>query len=108
MDQAAADVRDITSLVHRYARLLDAGDLDGVAALFEHAQWRSDDTNQVVRGTAAARAIYDNVHLYDDGTPRTKHVITNLTVELDPDGTHASAQSYFTASRAWCGASPSR
>jgi hypothetical protein len=36
-----SDSEAITALVHSYARLLDAGDIDGVVALFEHSTWRS-------------------------------------------------------------------
>jgi 3-phenylpropionate/cinnamic acid dioxygenase small subunit len=87
-------VRHIEALVYRYAELLDGGDLEGVAALFEHATWTSARAN--VRGTEAVRRMYDGVILYDDGTPRTKHVITNLVIEHDDGSTHATARSYFT------------
>ena len=36
-----SDADEITALVHSYARLLDDGDVDAVAALFEHSTWRS-------------------------------------------------------------------
>jgi 3-phenylpropionate/cinnamic acid dioxygenase small subunit len=86
--------REITALVHEYARRLDAGDLDGVAALFEHATWRSTETGQTLEGTERIRRVYDRVVLYD-GSPRTKHLITNLDVELLDTDT-ASAHCYFT------------
>jgi hypothetical protein len=44
--------------------------------------------------------MYDGVILYEDGTPRTKHVITNLVIELAPDGATATARSYFTVLQA--------
>lgn len=87
-------MRQIEALVYRYAELLDAGDLDGVAALFEHATWRSARAN--VQGTDAVRRMYDGVILYEDGTPRTKHVITNLVIEHEEGATQASGRSYFT------------
>ena len=87
-------MRQIEALVYRYAELLDSGDLDGVAALFEHATWRSARAN--VQGTGAVRRMYDGVILYEDGTPRTKHVITNLVIEHEDGTTRASARSYFT------------
>ncbi|MGO8827266.1 MAG: nuclear transport factor 2 family protein [Acidimicrobiales bacterium] len=34
-----SDADEITRLVHSYARLLDSGDVHGVAALFEHSTW---------------------------------------------------------------------
>ena len=34
--------------------------------------------------------------LHEDGTPRTKHVTTNLVVEVDAAAGTATARSYFT------------
>ena len=90
------DVLAITALVHRYAELLDVGDLDGVAGLFERAAWGAGTRDFKVEGTEAVRHMYDGVILYEDGTPRTKHVITNLVIELAPEGDAATARSYFT------------
>jgi hypothetical protein len=90
----SADVEAITRLIHEYAFRLDAGDLDGVAALFANAELRSTRTERVRRGAAEARTLYDPVILYDDGTPRTIHQLTNLTVDVErPD---ARARCYFT------------
>lgn len=93
--RATSDRAEISALVNAYARLLDAGDLDGVAGLFEHAVWRADSTGQEARGVAEVRAVYDGVRLYD-GTPRTKHLITNLDVQVEPGGAIATCRSSFT------------
>lgn len=90
-----SDRAEITELIHAYARLLDAGDLDGVAALFEHAVWRADSTGQEARGVSEVRAVYDGVRLYD-GTPRTKHLVTNLDVQVESGGAIATARSSYT------------
>jgi ketosteroid isomerase-like protein len=87
-------VNEITALIHEYAYRLDAGDLDGVAALFEHGELGSTRHDGRLRGTAEARTNYQNVILYDDGTPRTQHQITNVTVEVN--GARATARSSFT------------
>lgn len=87
---------EITALVHEYTRRLDAGDLDGVAALFADATWRSAADGAVHRGTAEVRRVYDRVRLYDGGTPRTRHLITNLTIELEPEADAATAHCFFT------------
>ncbi len=93
------DREAIRALIHRYAELLDEGDLDTVAALFEHASWGSPGRGEPLRGATAVRAGYDGVILYEDGTPCTKHVITNVTIELE-DSQRASARSYFTVLQA--------
>jgi SnoaL-like domain len=88
------DVEAIRALVHEYAFRLDAGDLDGVAALFEHAELRSTRHDRVLRGATEARALYEPVLLYDDAKPATMHQISNVTVAVD--GETATARSYFT------------
>jgi len=91
-----SDAAAITRLLHEYAARLDAGDLDGVAAMFTHAELRSTVHDRVLRGTKEARTLYDDVIIYDDGTPRTMHQITNVTVEVDAGGGTAAARSSFT------------
>jgi SnoaL-like domain len=95
LDNNATDLVDITALIHAYARRLDAGDLDGVAALFEHSTWRSALTEAVLRGTDEVRAVYNGVRLYD-GIPRTKHLITNLSIDVAAAADTAAAECYFT------------
>jgi 3-phenylpropionate/cinnamic acid dioxygenase small subunit len=94
------DVAAITALIHEYAERLDAGDLDGVAALFEHATWGSPGRGEPLRGAAQVRRGYDGVILHEDGTPSTKHVISNVTVDVQDGAETASARSYFTVLQA--------
>jgi len=65
-----------------------------VAELFAHAELRSTRHDRVLRGAREARTLFDPVILYDDGTPRTVHQLTNVTVRVDGDT--ATARSYFT------------
>lgn len=85
---------EIAELVYTYAERLDAGDLDGVAALFTHAIYGAAE-GAACRGAAEVRAALDLVKLHG-GTPRTKHVTTNLVVHLDEEAGTATARSYFT------------
>jgi len=88
----------IAALVFGYAERLDAGDFAGVAALFADAVFGAPDGPQR-RGAAAVRAVLDEkVKRHPDGTPRTKHVTTNLVIEIA--GTAATARSYFTVFQA--------
>ena len=89
------DIAAITALVMSYAERIDSGDLDGVARLFEHATWRAEATGQILRGVAEVRRVYDHVVLYD-GVPRTKHLITNLVIDVDEGRTTASGRCSFT------------
>ena len=96
MSTDLADAAEITALIHEYAARLDAGDLDGVAALFEHAELGSTRHERRLRGAAEARTNYDGVIIYEDGTPQTLHQITNVRVEANGDRGTAAARSCFT------------
>jgi 3-phenylpropionate/cinnamic acid dioxygenase small subunit len=89
------DREEITALVHRYAELLDGGDLHGVVDLFAHATWRSDATGAVLRTREEIRAVYERIILYD-GTPKTRHLMNNLTVDLIDGADEASGRCYYT------------
>ena len=94
-----SDEQEIAALVHAYAERLDEGDLDGVAALFAHATWRSPARAEPLAGTEAVRRAYDGVVLYD-GRPGTRHVVTNLVITLAPAPRTATARSTFTVLQA--------
>lgn len=40
--------------------------------------------------------MYDGVVLYDDGTPKTHHVITNVVVEMEDGADEATSSCYLT------------
>jgi 3-phenylpropionate/cinnamic acid dioxygenase small subunit len=87
------DVEAITAIVHRYCELFDTGDFEAFARQFEHGQWFRAEPGY--EGTLAW--IRENVHTYD-GVPRTKHLTTNLVIDVDGDT--ATASSYVTVLQA--------
>ena len=88
----------IAALLFAYAERLDAGDFAGVAALFADGVFRSDRGGRY-EGAAAVREVFERlVILHDDGTPKTKHVTTNLVIEIG--AATATARSYFTVLQA--------
>ncbi len=88
----------IAGLVYAYAEQIDAGDFEGVARLFAHGRYGMAG-GPAARGAAAVGAALAVVKLHD-GSPRTKHVTTNLTVEIDASSSSATARSYFTVLQA--------
>lgn len=90
----------IVNLLYRYAEYMDSGDLTGAASLFEHAHLRVGEDDGPGAGTVDAAAMLSfskaMVVLYPDGTPRTKHVVTNPIIEVDEDAGTASCRSYYT------------
>jgi 3-phenylpropionate/cinnamic acid dioxygenase small subunit len=88
--------RQIENLVYAYAERIDAGDLAGVAELFRNGRIQAAP-GVCFEGADAVRGLYESAtRLYDDGTPRTRHVTTNVTVEVDDDAGTGSARSYYT------------
>jgi 3-phenylpropionate/cinnamic acid dioxygenase small subunit len=86
----------IEALIYRYAERIDAGDLAGVGALFDGAVYRSDRGGRYEGAAAVTTILTRLVKLHDDGTPRTKHVTTNVVVQIDDAAGTATARSYFT------------
>jgi 3-phenylpropionate/cinnamic acid dioxygenase small subunit len=87
--------RQIENLLYTYAERIDAGDLDGVAELFAHGRVcgvENGPPETIFTGTTGVRALYGMAtRLYEDGTPKTKHMTSN--VRIDVDDTTGTAQS---------------
>jgi 3-phenylpropionate/cinnamic acid dioxygenase small subunit len=92
----------ITQLVFAYAERIDAGDFEGVADLFAEGWITAEGTDKVRAGRDEALKMYcRSTRIHEDtGTPKTKHVITNLVIELDEKSGTARARSYFTVLQA--------
>lgn len=99
-DRGADAEEAIRALIGAYAERLDAGDLDGVAALFERGVFRSARGGPALTGAAEVRHMYDPVILYDDDTPRTKHVLGNVLVDVAAAAGTATASCTFTVLQA--------
>jgi hypothetical protein len=82
--------QQILALMAEYCDSIDRGDLDGCAALFRSGRWGI--AGQLAEGEAAVRALLANVTLYD-GVPRTRHLMSNVLIDVAADGNHASARS---------------
>ena len=81
------------------AELVDDGDFARVGILLADATFTGGAGS--VRGRVAIeKMLRDNVIVYDDGTPRTKHVTTNIVIEVDEEAGTAVSRSYFTALQA--------
>jgi hypothetical protein len=97
--------RAISELVFAYAERIDLGDFEGVAELLRHARVTTEGSSEVRTGYEAVLEMYRrSTRRYEDGTPRTKHLTTNLVVDVDEGGRAGSARSYFTVLQAVPGA----
>jgi 3-phenylpropionate/cinnamic acid dioxygenase small subunit len=99
MSDNAEHALQIAALIHRYAECIDSGDFDGIAHLFEHATVRSGEYQ--FSGFETLLGLWKGmVRIYENGTPMTKHVISNVVIDVDSTGTTATARSYVTVLQA--------
>ena len=84
------------AVMYTYAERIDLADFEGVGALFEHGPFvgESAEGSYELRGEALAAGLRGAVRLYE-GNPRTKHVTTNVAVEVDEAAGSGLARSYF-------------
>ncbi len=96
----ADSAREVENLLYTYAERLDDGDLDGVADLFLHGRIHGvpdGPPETVFEGRDRVRSMYEmSTRLYDDGSPKTKHVITNAQVSVNEQAGTATSRAYFT------------
>ena len=92
-----SDTQEIANLVYEYGYRIDAGDFAGIGSLLADARLTSDDGLMNVSGADAIAAHYaSTTRLYEDtGTPKTKHVFTNMQIEVDPGGTTARGKANY-------------
>ena len=89
----------IRKLVYQYADHIDRGDLQALAAMFSHGRIIASDSEGRENEFVGEEAVYGLMNAFtrlypDDGTPHTKHMTTNVMVELAEDGRTASSQAY--------------
>ena len=84
---AAGD--EIRNLLGLYCERIDAGDFAGVGELFEHGALTEPGGKELARGAEAVAAFYAAGTLLHDGSPRTKHLVTNVVLDIDEAARHA-------------------
>jgi 3-phenylpropionate/cinnamic acid dioxygenase small subunit len=93
-----ADWLAINALLMTYAEHVDAGRFAEVAAMFGNATYRVEHAGAAhvssYQGAAEVEAFCAGTRMHDDGTPRTKHVISNVIIELEGD--RARSRCYAT------------
>jgi hypothetical protein len=90
----------ILKLMNQYTYLIDGGYTEGFAGLFEHASFHViGDPGGVLNGKQEVLGLLKNVTMYD-GKPHTKHVMTNVQIDVDDSANSATAQSYVTVFQA--------
>lgn len=93
----------ITTLMYRYAECVDHADFDALSDLFAQGVLRSSASTEETASMTAAQvgrfyAATNRVH--DDGTLRTRHLATNVIIDIDEPSHAATARSYYVVFQA--------
>ncbi|HEX3841995.1 MAG TPA: nuclear transport factor 2 family protein [Acidimicrobiales bacterium] len=93
----------VAELIYRYAELIDEGDFAGLGTLLAGAVVTFEGNDREYRGADTVRRLYEHsTRRYPDGTPKTKHVMTNVIVTEGDGGREgtAASRSYYTVFQA--------
>jgi hypothetical protein len=92
LEQLASE-NEITRLIYAYCTGIDTGRLDDAARLFEHGTWHVNGQAIFTGFTALSDFLRRNVLLYD-GVPCTRHVVSNICINVAHGADTARALSY--------------
>ena len=91
-------VRSIKALMYTYAECVDLARFEELGELFSYGVLTSTsaaDPADGMSGDGVAAFYRATNKVHGDGTLRTRHVASNVIVEVAEDGVTASARSYF-------------
>ncbi|HXL94832.1 MAG TPA: nuclear transport factor 2 family protein [Streptosporangiaceae bacterium] len=89
----------IRNLIHRYAEGIDTGRFEIWEELFKQAEiyFTIGDSEPTLLATGGDLSVMtQGIIIYGDGTPRTRHIVSNTIIEVDEAGVKATARSYNT------------
>ncbi len=87
---------EISNLLFRYAEYIDSGALEQAAVLFRHAKVKVPFSNEPIDAEGLLSTWRRMIRIYPCGTPRTKHLVTNVILEIDETSGTAKSRSYYT------------
>ena len=86
---------ELISLINKYSFTLDTGDLHGFVRLFEHAHWSVEGSPKHYGSKELFENVISKLIIYEDGTPRTRHMTTNIDLNIDEDAGKAFGERYL-------------
>jgi 3-phenylpropionate/cinnamic acid dioxygenase small subunit len=90
------DERAIERILFHYGRCVDSADWEGLGELFRYGQVLTEGTDTVAVGSDAVSDVWRTVNrVHADGTLRTRHLLTNIVVDVSADRDSAKADAYF-------------
>lgn len=102
MSGITASYIEVMNLIYAYPERIDAGDYAGIGELFANGtivfEGPDGSASSEVSGAAEVQAMFEkSTRRYpDDGTPHTRHTITNPIVDIDEEAGTANVRYYIT------------
>jgi ketosteroid isomerase-like protein len=91
-----SDRGEIENLLYEYQARLDAGDLEAMAALFEHAVMSADTIDQTWHGRSQVLELFQQIfRIYADGSPHTTHTTLNPIIQVNAVAGTATCRSVY-------------
>ena len=92
----------ISDLMFRYAECVDRADFDGLSELFAHGTIGSTsaESGEGMSGSAVGRFYAATNRVHPNGTLCTRHLSTNVLVDIDEETDRATARSYYVVFQA--------
>jgi hypothetical protein len=91
---------EIVNLLSRYCEFIDSGDLLSASLLFEHAKLKMITSPELQDYSAMLELLRQVIVIYPDGTPKTKHVLSNPIIQIDEASGTADSRSHYTVFQA--------
>jgi hypothetical protein len=96
MSHIVSSERAIENLIARYSFLVDEGDFAGLGQLLDQCTFVLGNGPAVRGSDAIVEIARKSLRTYEDGTPHTRHITTNILIEVDEEAGTANSQSYYT------------
>jgi hypothetical protein len=88
--------RTIENLIRSYAWNTDNGEFDKLGELLGDADFVRNDSAPFHSAEQVEQYARDTLMTYEDGTPHTRHITTNVIIEVADDDQSATSRSYYT------------
>src|SRR5690606_1905927 len=85
---------------YRYAELIDGGELELAAELFRHARIKVRQTSEPIYADDLLGIWQRLIRIYPCGTPRTRHIVANIILDIDEGAGQAKTRSCYTVYQA--------
>ena len=100
MAYSQSSEREIENLIATYAFLVDDGEFDKLGVLLDRCDLTLGSGPTIRGNEAVAKLARDALQVFEDGTPRTRHVTSNMIIEVDENAGTARARAYYTVFQA--------